>query len=96
MRRFLIISLFILILYSINVSAEPSFNVVEGFVNVTTEAGKTINPSFQVNNTGTTNLNINFTGYTLTKGNDKLTISSLSNITNLANGSTQKQKLSLL
>ena len=96
MRGLVIISIFILLLYSINVSAEPGFNIVEDFVNVTTGASTTINPSFQVNNTGTTNLNMNFTGYTLTKGNDHLTISSLSNITNLENGSAQSKTFSVI
>ncbi|MBI2148701.1 hypothetical protein HYU23_03395, partial [Candidatus Woesearchaeota archaeon] len=48
-----------------------------------------------INNTGTTGLNINFTGLTLSKGNDKIFVSSLNNITNLANGSSQTQSFSI-
>ena len=74
-------------MFAVSVNAASGFNIIEDSANATGSAGSTASGSFTVNNTGTTNLDINFTGYTLTKGSDQLSISSLSNITNLANGS---------
>src|SRR3989338_2235387 len=72
-------------------NAAPGFNIVEDFVNITQQADSTASGSFAVNNTGTTNLNINFTGYTLTKATDQLSITSLSNMTNMGNGTSQSK-----
>ena len=79
----------------ISVNAAPGFNIVEDFVNITQQADSTASGSFAVNNTGTTNLNINFTGYTLTKGTDQLSVISLSNISNMGNGTTQSKTFSV-
>src|SRR3989338_8296768 len=80
----------------ISVNAAPGFNIVEDFVNITQQADSTASGSFAVNNTGTTNLNINFTGYILTKGSDKLSITSLSNMTNMPNGTSQSKTFSVV
>jgi len=80
MRKFLFITILAMILYALSVNAVPSLKFVEDFVNISGSAGSTASGTFTVNNTGTTNLNINFTGYTLTKENDQLFISSLNNI----------------
>ncbi|HLD89009.1 MAG TPA: hypothetical protein VI894_02270 [Candidatus Nanoarchaeia archaeon] len=80
----------------ISINAAPGFNIVEDFANITQQADSTASGSFAVNNTGTTNLDINFTGYTLTKGSDKLNITSLSNITNRANGTSQSSTFSVI
>lgn len=79
----------------LGVNAAPSFNIIEDFVNITQQADGTATGNFVINNTGTTNLNINFTGYTLTKGSDTLSIASLSNITNMGNGTTQSKTFSV-
>ena len=96
-KLFSMLIFLIAVLSALSASAEPAFNIVESHINATTGSGTTLNPSFKVNNTGTTNLNINFSGLTLSKGNDKIFISSLSNITNpnLANGSSQTQSFSI-
>ena len=83
------------LLLVVSTSAEPGFNLIESHINATTGSGTTLNPSFRVNNTGTTGLNINFSGLTLSKGNDKIFIISLNNVTNLANGSSQTQGFSI-
>lgn len=77
-----------LLLFVISVNAEPGFNIIEDFANITTSSATTISGSFNVNNTGTTDLNLNFSGYTLTKDTHVVTIA-LNNITNLANGTMQ-------
>jgi len=96
MKKFILITILTLILYAVSVNAAPSFNIVEDSVNATGGAGQTASGTFTVNNTGTTNLNINFTGYTLTKGNDQISISSLSNITNMPNGTSQSATFSVV
>ncbi|HJN56944.1 MAG TPA: hypothetical protein QGI22_03200 [Candidatus Woesearchaeota archaeon] len=97
MKKLLFITILILLLYSISASATPSFNIIEDFVNQTSGAGQTVSSgSFNVNNTGTTNLDINFTGYTLTNGSNTLSIISLSNITNLGNGSSAAKTFSVV
>ncbi|MDP6548159.1 MAG: hypothetical protein QF917_04350 [Candidatus Woesearchaeota archaeon] len=97
MKKLLFITILILLLYSISASATPSFNIIEDFVNQTSSAGQTLSSgSFNVNNTGTTNLDINFTGYTLTNGSNTLSIISLSNITNLGNGSSAAKTFSVV
>ena len=87
MKKFPLIACLTVLLFAVSVNAASGFNIIEDSANATGSAGSTASGSFTVNNTGTTNLDINFTGYTLTKGSDQLSISSLSNITNLANGS---------
>ncbi|MAH33452.1 hypothetical protein CL615_03590 [archaeon] len=97
MKKLLFITILIPLLYSISASATPSFNIIEDFVNQTSSAGQTLSSgSFNVNNTGTTNLDINFTGYTLTNGSNTLSIISLSNITNLGNGSSAAKTFSVV
>ncbi len=96
MKKFPIITILALFLFAISVSAVPNFSIVEDSVNLTGTVGQTKSSSFTVNNTGTTNLDINFTGYTLTKGSDQLSISDLSNITNLTNGATQSKTFSVV
>jgi len=95
MNKFPLLAVLAFFLYVISVNATPGFNIVEDFVNITQQADSTASGSFIVNNTGTTNLNINFTGYTLTKGSDKLSIISLSNITNMGNGTSQSKTFSV-
>jgi len=85
------------LLYATGVYAVPDFYIVEDHVNGSSSAGQTLSgQTFSVNNNGTTNLDINFTGYTLTKGNDQLSISSLGNITNMDNGTTQTPTFSVV
>jgi len=92
---FLTLVFSIAILSALSASADPGFNIVESHINITTGSETTLNPSFKANNTGTTRLNINFSGLTLSKGNDNIFIESLNNITNLANGSSQTQSFSI-
>jgi uncharacterized OsmC-like protein len=98
MRKFPILTILTLILYAISVNAAPSLKFVEDFVNISGGASSTASGSFTINNSGTTNLNINFTGYTLTRigGTDQVSISSLNNITNMANGTTQTKSFSVV
>ena len=96
MNKFPLLAVLAFFLYVISVNAAPGFNIIEDFANITQQADSTASGSFAVNNTGTTNLNINFTGYTLTKGSDKLNITSLSNITNRANGTSQSSTFSVI
>jgi len=96
MNKFPLLALLAFFLYIVSVNAAPGFNIVEDFANITQQADSTASGSFVVNNTGTTNLNINFTGYTLTKSSDKLNITSLSNITNRANGTSQSSTFSII
>src|SRR3990167_5401548 len=95
MNKFPLFAILSFFLYTISVNATAGFNIVEDFVNITQQADSTASGSFIVNNTGTTNLDINFTGYTLTKGSDKLSIISLINITNMGNGTTQTKTFSV-
>ena len=94
-KLFSMLIFLIAMLSALSASAEPGFNLVESHINATTGSGTTLNPSFKVNNTGTTSLNINFSGLTLSKDNDKIFITSLGNITNLANGNSQTQSFSI-
>jgi uncharacterized membrane protein len=96
MKKFPLITFLTLLLYVINVNAAPGFNIVEDSANATGSAGGSATGSFTVNNTGTTKLHINFTDYILTKGSDQLSISSLSNITNMANGTSQSADFSVV
>ncbi|MBI2651149.1 hypothetical protein HYX01_01640 [Candidatus Woesearchaeota archaeon] len=85
----------ILFLMPLNAYAAPSFQIVEDFVNISSNAGTTASGNFVVNNTGTTNLNINFTGYLLSSENNQISIVSLANISNLANGTTSAATFSV-
>tara|TARA_Y100000310_G_scaffold95150_1_gene93001 strand:+ start:8136 stop:9863 length:1728 start_codon:yes stop_codon:yes gene_type:complete len=96
MNKFPLITILTFLLVVIGVNADPSFSFADDFVNITSDAAQTASGSFTINNTGTTNLNINFTGYTLTLGSDKLNITSLSNITGMANGTTQSPSFSVV
>ena len=96
MRRLAFIAFLILILSAISVNAASNFNIVEDYVNISGTAGQTLSSSFIANNNGTKNLNISFTGYTLTKGSDQITISSLDNITGMANGTNQSASFSVV
>ena len=95
MNKFPLLAVLAFFFHILIVNAAPGFNIVEDFVNITQQADSTASGSFAVNNTGTTNLNINFTGYTLTKGSDKLSIISLINITNMGNGTSQSKTFSV-
>ena len=95
MNKFPLLAVLAFFLYVISVNAAPAFNIVEDSISITQQADSTASGSFAVNNTGTTNLDINFTGYTLTKGSDKLSIISLSNITNMGNGTSQSKTFSV-
>jgi len=96
MRKFLFITILTLFLYAVSVSAVPDFNIVEDSVNLSSEVSNTASSSFTVDNTGTTSLDINFTGFTLAKGSDQLSISSLSNITGMAAGTSQSPSFSVV
>jgi len=96
MNKFPLLAILTFFLYIVSVNADPAFSIVEDFVNITQQADSTATGSFTINNTGTTNININFTGYLLTKGNDQLSITSLSNITNMANGTSQSKTFSVV
>ncbi len=95
MNKFPLLAVLAFFFHIISINAAPGFNIAEDFVNITQQADSTASGSFAVNNTGTANLNINFTGYTLTKDNDKLSITSLSNITNIGNGTSQSKTFSV-
>ncbi len=95
MNKFPLLIILTFFLYIVSINAAPGFNIAEDFVNITQQADSTASGSFTVNNTGTTNLNINFTGYTLTKGTDQLSIISLSNTTNIGNGTSQSKTFSV-
>jgi len=95
MNKFPLFAVLAFFLCIISVNAAPGFSIAGDFVNITQQADSTASGSFIVNNTGTTNLDINFTGYTLTKGSDKLSIISLINITNMGNGTTQTKTFSV-
>jgi len=84
MKKPILFAVLMVILYSLIVVATSSFNIVVDEVNVTGSAGQTISSSFVVNNTGTDPLNIAFSGFALTSGNNDLVISSLADISNLA------------
>lgn len=96
MRRLAFIAFLILILSVISVNAVSNFNIIEDHVNISGTAGQTLSSSFIANNNGTKNLNISFTGYTLTKGSDQITISSLGNITGVDNGTNQSASFSVV
>jgi len=96
MKKFILITILTLILYAVSVNAVPSFNIVEDSANATGGAGQTASGTFTINNTGTEDLDIDFTGYTLTKGNDQISISSLNNITNMLNSTSQSISFSVV
>ena len=95
MRKVLFIAFLTLILHALSVNAAPGLNIIEDHINITGTVG-TLSSSFNLNNTGTEDLNINFSGYTLTKGNDQISISSLSNITSMDNGTSQSATFSVI
>tara|TARA_B100000315_G_C14555217_1_gene577798 strand:- start:102 stop:1862 length:1761 start_codon:yes stop_codon:yes gene_type:complete len=97
MSKFPILTILTFLLFAVGVNAAPSFNILENFVNVTSSAGQTLTTglTFTVNNTGTTNLNINFTGYALTYDSNQIYITLLDNITNMDNGTTQGRTFSV-
>lgn len=95
MRKVLFIAFLTLILSALSVNAAPSLNIIEDHVNITGTVG-TLSSSFNLNNTGTEDLNINFSGYTLTKGINQISISSLSNITSMDNGTSQSKTFSVI
>ena len=87
MRKFPLISILTLLLCTISVYAAPSFKIIEDSVNLTGTHGQTLSSGFLVNNTGTEDLAIGFTGYTLASGANQLSVSGLSNISNIESGS---------
>ena len=93
MKKLLIVLLG-LILFSVSVSAQV--NIVEDSLDLTGTPGQTLSPSFQIDNTGTVDLDISFTGLTLSKGSDTLNISELDNITGLLNGSSANPSFSIV
>jgi hypothetical protein len=99
MNKFPLIAILTFLSFVIGVSSAPDFDIVEDHVNGTSSAGQTLSSglTFTVNNTGTTNLDINFTGYilTLTDGADQINITSLGNITNMANDTTLSRTFSV-
>jgi hypothetical protein len=96
MNKFPLLAFLAFFSYILSVNAAPAYNIVDDFVNITQQAGGTASGSLTINNTGTTKLNINFTGYGLTKGNDKLSITSFDNITNMNNGTFQISTFSVV
>jgi len=96
MNKFLLITVLVFGLFAIGVNAAPSFEILEDSVDQTSGTDTTLSGlSFTVNNTGTTNLDISFTGLTLDNGANQLTISSLNDISNMPNGSTQTATFSV-
>jgi uncharacterized membrane protein len=95
MKKLILISALLLLLFAVGVHAQAAFDIVESKVNLSGRQGQTLSGSFNVKNTGTTPLSINFTGLTLSKGSDKLSISSLANIANLVAGSTKTATFSV-
>ena len=85
-KKLALITFFIVILYSISVSA--ALNIVESSVTLAGTPGQALSSSFNVNNTGTAALNINFTIPTLSYSTHSLGITSFDNITNLASAAT--------
>jgi len=82
MRKFLLITVLMLILYTVSVNA--TFDIIEPSVELEGTVGQTLFSSFDVKNTGSKNLNISFTISTLTNETDQLTLNSFDNITDLA------------
>jgi len=81
---------FLTLLFSIYiVSAADIIDIVESSLSLSAQQGTTKSSSFTINNTGTTTLNLAFTSSTLTKGSDTLTINSISNLNNIANGTSR-------
>ena len=97
MKKFSLITILALFLCAISVYALSSFKIVENSVNL---AGKTtdspLQGDFQVNNTGTEDLAIEFTDYELSDGTNFLYITNLDNIINLGNGTTQPVTFSVV
>jgi hypothetical protein len=83
MIKFLFATIFALFLSAISVDAASSFNILEDSVNLSGVDGA-LSSSFNVNNTGTTSLDIIFTLPTLTNDTHQLSLNSLANIAGLA------------
>ncbi len=98
MKKSLLIPILALFLLAISANALPGFNVIENFKNLTGIPLQTLSSSFTVNNNGTENLAINFTGYdlTLSGSSDKLSITGLSNISLIPNGTSQTAAFSVV
>lgn len=94
--RLSFIAFLALFLAAASVNAAPGFKIIEDSKNLTGTHLQTLFSSFLVNNTGTTNLAINFNGYTLTNGGDSLSITNLDNITSIANGTSQSAAFSVI
>lgn len=77
---FSVILVIMLILGASSVLADDAFDIVEANIDLTGNAG-TLSDSFTINNTGTTNLTISFSQYTLTSGSgDSIDVSSIDNV----------------
>ena len=89
MNKFPLITILTFLLFLVGVNAAPSFNIVEDTVDLAGIHQQTILGNFIVDNTGTENLSVTFSGFILTNGSDTLTITSLSDIANIPNGTSQ-------
>jgi len=97
MRKFLLLTILALFLCATGVYAAQNLKIIEDSLNMT---GKTtqspFSKTFIINNTGTENLNVTFTGFNLTNGTNYLAISSLGDITNLAPNDSNVITLSVI
>ena len=75
MRKFLLLTILALFLCATGVYAAQNLKIIEDSLNMT---GKTtqspFSKTFIINNTGTENLNVTFTGFNLTNGTNYLAI----------------------
>jgi len=95
MRKFSIITILTLLLYAINVYADPSFEIDKESINLSSPVDETLISGFKITNTGTEDLAIDFSGFTLT-GPSTLTITELINIPNITSGSEEEVTFSIV
>ena len=95
MRKLPLLTILTMLLCAIGVYAEASFEIIEDSVDLSGTHAKTLSGSFTIDNTGTEDLAIDFTSSTLTDGGDPLAISGLSNIGNIASGSSETVSFSV-
>jgi len=96
MKKFYMIAVLAIALLAIVVNAVPSFFIVEDSADLASQAGNTVSSSFTLNNDGSTNLDINFTGLTLTSGSNTLSISALANETDILSGTTRSASFNVV
>jgi len=87
MKKTLLIFLMAAICLPYIASAAGSANIIESSLALSGRQGQSVAGTINVNNTGNTALNLAFTGTTLAKGTDTISIGPISSISSLQNGS---------